>query len=67
MGIYDPDIGRVFDYQCVTFCAGCGEEMLKKRMVTVYAKERQYGNPKVIGHFCTDCYYNFLERYELKN
>lgn len=48
-------------------CAECGRENLKKSMIAVYAKERQYGNPKVIGHFCPECYYNFLERYGLQN
>lgn len=67
MGIYDQNTDKVFNYKCVTFCAGCGKEMLKKRMITICVKEQQYGNPKVIGHFCKDCYYSFLERYELKN
>lgn len=66
MSQYDPDRDCVSSYY-VADCAGCGRECLKKRMVAVYAKERYCGNPKVIGHFCTECYYNFLERYGLKN
>lgn len=68
MGIYDPDLDRVMSNdKHIGFCADCGREALKKRMITVLVKERQYGNPRVICHFCPECYYNFLERYAIGN
>lgn len=63
---YDPDLGRELDARNFGVCADCGQEKLKKHMFAIYSKEK-FTNPKVIGHFCPDCYYNFLERYDLKN
>lgn len=52
------------DEKYIARCAGCGREMLKKRMVTLLARQ-SYSNPKVVGYFCPDCYTALCERYEL--
>lgn len=65
MGVYDPDNDCVSSY--VAECAECGKEDLKRRMIAVGIKVNRYSNFKTACFFCEQCYYNFLERYGLKN
>lgn len=46
-------------------CCRCGQEMLKKHMVTLAARTDAYHPLKTIGHFCQSCYARFLEDYEI--
>lgn len=47
-------------------CAGCGEEIMKRRGITIMARGR-YTNPKTIGHMCERCFAELCDRYELKS
>ena len=65
MGIYDVERGLVVSAdKHIASCAGCGKEMLKKRMVTILVK-RGYSNPKTVAHLCEDCYSELCDNYEI--
>lgn len=67
IAVYDEDLDCVrVDEKYIARCAACGREMLKKRMVTLLARQ-SYANPKTIGHFCPDCFASLCGEYELKD
>lgn len=66
MGIYDASRDLVCSCEkYIAQCAGCGKEMLKKRMVTMLIK-RGYSNPKTVTHLCEDCFISFLDAYGIE-
>lgn len=42
-------------------CCRCGDELLKKNMVALYAKDGSYGALRVTAHFCRKCWVAFLD------
>lgn len=65
IAMYDSDNDCVYaDERYIALCPVCGREMLKKRMITLLARQG-YANPKTVGHFCPDCFTSLCERYEL--
>ena len=65
MGMYDSERDIVVEFPgYFACCLKCGKEGLKKKMVTISAKHRTYGNFKTIGHLCEECYAKMLEENE---
>ena len=52
------------DQRYIACCPDCGRELLKKKAVTILARD-PYLNPKTIGHFCPSCFAALCEKYGL--
>lgn len=68
MGIYDIDRDCVcsLDERYIALCAGCGKEMLKRRMIAVMAR-RGSRVPRTVAHFCEDCYAGLCDTYQFED
>lgn len=42
-------------------CVRCGNEGLKRNMISIYVKKGAYENMKMLCHICRDCYTAFLD------
>ena len=46
----------------ITKCGRCGCELLKANAAAIYA-QRKGATMHVVLHFCSECYYSFLDDY----